>query len=393
MNRANEMPLPEPAALERSALLRAAIGAEMRAAGGSISFAHFMELALYAPQLGYYTAHARQLGAGGDFTTAPETSPLFARALARQVAGLFEAVPRRLTEFGAGSGALMSELLAALEVQGALPEAVDLVELSAPLAALQRETLERRVPHLLARCHWPVALPERLEGVVIGNEVLDAMPVELVVRGADRWLRRQVTQQAATGEFSWRDGTVDVVLARLIDAAIPASDERPVGYLTEVSGHVEAFIASVAQRLSDGVAIFLDYGFPRAEYYHPERSRGTLMAHYRHRAHADLLAWPGLQDLTCHVDFSAVARAASAQGCSVLGYTSQARFLINCGIVSLLEADSADAARWLPEVNALQRLVSEAEMGELFKAIAFGRGAGAELEPIGFAGGDRRARL
>lgn len=390
MNHPAGLETPPPDALLRSAALVETIRHEARQAGGWLPFSRYMELALYAPGLGYYASNARQFGSGGDFTTAPEISPLFARALARQVAQILAHGAPVITEFGPGSGALAAQLLGALEEAGQLPERYGLVELSASLRSLQRQTLAARVPHLLARCSWFDTLPERLCGVVLGNEVLDALPADLIVRHATGWVERGVAPDA-TGTLRWQERPPGSDLAAAIATSLPSQRAWPSGYTSEISRHTQGFVATVADHLDTGVALFIDYGFPAEEYYHVERAAGTLMAHYRHRAHSAPLLWPGLQDVTTHVDFSAVARCARGAGCELLGYTSQARFLLNCGILELMAGSPDDVERWLPESNALHRLLSEAEMGELFKVIAFGRNVESDL--VGFAAGDRSARL
>lgn len=382
---------PSSEALQRSGRLLDVIHDELRRASGWLSFSRFMELALYDPAFGYYTSGSTQLGASGDFTTAPETSALFGRAIARQVAQILAHGAPCITEFGPGSGALAAELLLSLERLGQLPQSYALVDVSGALRERQRLTLDQRVPHLVSRCTWYERWPERLEGVVLGNEVLDALPADLIAWHDGTWNQRGIVAAPNPARIAFQDRPVTGDLAASIAATLPPEVPWPEGYVTEISRHGQALVATLAARLHAGVVLLIDYGFPAHEFYHRQRASGTLMAHYRHRAHAEVLLWPGLQDLTTHVDFSAVARAARDAGCRVLGYTSQARFLLNCGILELIETPADDAARWLPEANALGRLLSEAEMGELFKVIAWGRGT--DLSLIGFASGDRSARL
>lgn len=396
--------LPPPAldALAASAALVERIAGEIRKADGWITFARYMEMALYEPRLGYYSGGAAKLGPAGDFTTAPEMSPLFGRALARPVAHILQASAPHVLEFGAGSGRLAVDLLSALDALGAAPERYVILELSGELRARQQATLETLAPQWLDRVQWLERMPEAWSGAMLGNEVLDAMPVHLIVKDENGWLERGVVLDARTG-FSFGDRPVDASLLESIARAIPDSAALPSGYVTEISLAVPAFIATVADTLhkgTGGAALFIDYGFPEREYYHPQRATGTLMAHYRHHAHADPFRWPGLQDLTAHVDFSAVASAALLHGCDLLGYTSQAAFLLDCGILELVEGSPDDATIWLPQTNALQKLISEAEMGELFKAIAFGKGRADGLPGSpGLPGfkpggrGDRRAAL
>ena len=387
----NELPQPSPEALAHCERLCAHIRAAITTAGGWIPFSRYMELALYAPGLGYYSAGARKLGAEGDFTTAPEMSPLFGQVLAQQVRDLFveEGLPRAILEVGAGSGSLAASLLEELDRLDATPDDYFILELSADLRQRERDTLAARVPALLPRVTWLNQLPPSFSGVIIGNEVLDAMPVELFRRdnGKDVVQQGGVCWSAEANAFAiaWQAATDELSdsVNALEAPALPAP-----GYQSEVGLAASAFITSIASILERGAAIFFDYGFPRAEFYHPQRSEGTLMCHYRHRAHGDPLFLPGLQDITAHVDFSAIAAAGHAAGLEVLGYTSQSHFLINCGITELLSRiDPDDLRAYLPLAGAAQHLLSPAEMGELFKVIALGRGIRKPL--AGYARGDR----
>ncbi len=396
MERTDSLAAPDPARLQASAELQQSIHAEIDASGGWISFARYMELALYAPGLGYYAAAPGVLGAWGgssDFVTAPELGPLFAATLARQLAqvGRAEALPL-LVEFGAGSGRLACDLLTALAALDWLPQTYAIVEVSAAMRARQQQAVATLAPELARRVQWWDALPERFDALVVGNEVLDAMPVQLLVRDAHGWHERGVAR-SPDGALAWADGAA-VVAPRSTMAQLP------VGSVTETHGAAQAFIATLAERLGRGLALFVDYGFPAAEYDHPQRSGGTLRCHRAHRAHDDPLWQPGLSDITAHVDFSGVAHAARAGGLQLLGYTSQARFLLNCGLLDVLR----DALLRLPGgvaapsdragvqlAASVQKLVNENEMGELFKVIALGRGIAAPL--AGFASGDRSAAL
>ncbi len=394
------LPVPGPDALAQSETLAASLRAEIAAAGGWIPFSRFMERALYAPGLGYYSGGARKFGLrgedGSDFVTAPELSPLFARTLARPVAQALEASgTQRVMEFGAGTGKLAAGLVAALDALGAAPERYEIVELSGELRERQQATLAAALPAALAaRVHWLDALPAGFDGVVVGNEVLDAMPVRLVVRGEAGWLERGVAvAEVETGKhaFVFADRAIRDPAALASLAELDALD-LPPGYLTETHEAARAFTGTVCTMLGRGAAFFLDYGFPLREYCHPQRAEGTLMCHYRHRAHGDPFVWPGLQDITAHVEFSGIHAAGVAAGAELLGYTSQGRFLLNAGITEVLsELDPADVARFLPAANAVQKLISESEMGELFKVIAFGRGIDGGLDA--FARGERSHAL
>ncbi len=372
--------LPEPDADARAAstALCALIARELGSSGNWISFARYMALALHAPGLGYYASGSAKFGAAGDFVTAPELGDLFARTLARQVAGLL-APGDAVLEFGAGSGALASALRDALAALGAAPEYL-ILEPSAELSARQRQRLGKGP-------RWIDALPERFRGVVIANEVLDAMPVHALAWTPQGILERGVCINA--GQLAWceRPATGEVLAAA---QTLPvASAER---YESEINLAARAWIRTLAERLERGVVLVVDYGFPAREYYHPQRSMGTLMCHYRHRAHGDPFFLPGLQDITTHVDFSALAQAAADGGLDVLGYANQARFLVNCGITDLLtEVDATDVGRYAPLAAQAQMLLSPAEMGELFKVIALGRGIGEPL--LGFTSGDRTHTL
>ena len=375
-------PPPDPEALAVSAQLRARIDDEIRAAGGWIGFDRFMDLALHAPGLGYYSAGSRKFGRGGDFVTAPELSPLFGRTLARQLADLLNDGAPDIVELGAGRGTLAATLLTELQKLGCLPERYRILEVSADLRDRQQQWLHQHAPGLAARVHWLDSLPERLAGVVIGNEVLDAMPVHRMRREQGRWLELGVAIES--GRLAWSGRPAAPALAAAMPAALPDD------YETELNAAAPALLGELGRRLERGTILLFDYGFPGHEYFHPQRDRGTLMCHYRHTAHGDPFRWPGLQDITAHVDFSALARA--DHGLDLLGYTSQAQFLINCGITEVLaEVPAADAARYAPLAAAAQQLLSPAEMGELFKVIALGRGISAPLR--GFMRGDRSQRL
>jgi SAM-dependent MidA family methyltransferase len=360
-----------------SAALVARIGAAIDAAGGWLPFSRFMAMALYAPGLGYYASGRRIVGrmpeGGSDFVTAPELSPLFARALARQVGEALEASGSdEICEFGAGSGALAAELL---RVLGPRVGRYRIVELSAPLRERQREATRAHG----STVEWLGAWPDAICGVVIGNEVLDAMPVDLLHFDGARWLERGVARAGAESAdaFSWRD--------RGGNRRPPYDPGFAAGATTELHAEAEAFIASLAERLRRGMALFIDYGFPEAEYYHAQRADGTLMCHRAHRADTNPLVEVGAKDITAHVDFTGIALAGQNAGLDVLGYASQARFLLNCGIGELLESAS------LRERADAQKLLAEHEMGELFKVIAFAKDL--KLTPIGFRSGDRRHRL
>ena len=353
-------------------------------AGGWLPFDRFMALALYEPGLGYYANASPKFGhmpdgvdgQGSDFVTAPELTPLFGQTLAAQVAQALSATGTdEVWEFGAGSGALALQVLDALTARGQTPRRYTIVDLSGSLRERQRATLAAHADVL----HWADALPERLAGVVLGNEVLDAMPVQVLARVNGDWLERGVACNAA-GELVWAD--------RPTALRPPVDIAGGHDYVTEIHPQAEAFIKTLADRLQRGAAFFLDYGFPEAEYYHPQRQMGTLIGHRGHRTDHQLLADVGLKDITAHVNFTGVALAAQDAGMQVLGYTSQGRFLFNCGLLDLAQqAGVRDNAM-------MQKLVNEHEMGELFKVLALAPAASAAgWEPLGFAHGDRTHRL
>ncbi len=376
------LPLPPTAALELSVRLQTLIRSEIEASGGWISFARYMELALYAPGLGYYSAGSHKLGAAGDFITAPELSPLFGRTLARQLAELLAQDIPDIIELGAGSGALAAVLLAELATLDHLPQRYLILEVSADLRQRQQAHLAATVPQLADRVSWLDRLPDQMQAIVIGNEVLDALPVHRV--RVDQGVE-EIGVIANDDHFAWTCRPAPDTLQHAVSA-----QELPDDYETEISLAVPALISSLAQGLTRGALLFIDYGFPAHEFFHPQRNRGTVMCHYRHQSHADPFLWPGLQDITAHVDFSAVAQA--GVGLELLGYTGQAQFLINCGITELLaEIPAADTARYAPLAAQVQQLLSPAEMGELFKVIALGRGISGPLS--GFHRGDRSHTL
>ncbi|SOD40519.1 class I SAM-dependent methyltransferase [Nitrosovibrio sp. Nv4] len=390
------LPLPNEPALEHSRAVRELIQTEVAAAGGWISFEHYMRLALYAPGLGYYSGGAAKFGQAGDFVTAPEISPLFGRAVARQAAQIIELVDgdSDILEFGAGTGKLALDLLLELEKLGSLPRRYFILEVSGELQQRQRQIFESFAPHLASRVAWLEHLPAEFNGLILANEVLDAMPVHLVVwRGADLFERGVISDG---GEFRWSDQPLKA--GQLFEAACRLNPQIDPGrdniseYLSEINLASRHFMLSLADILQRGAIILIDYGFGRDEYYHPQRKMGTLMCHYRHHAHDNPFYLPGLQDITSHVDFSAVASAASDGGLELLGYTSQAYFLINCGITEILaQTPAEDAKNYLPLANQVQKLLSPAEMGELFKVIAFGRNVRHAL--TGFVSGDKSRML
>ncbi len=387
-----QLPEPDADARQHSLNLVSRIRDEINDSGGQLPFDRYMELALYAPGLGYYSAGARKFGEAGDFVTSPEISPLFARCLARQCREVLqETGGDTILEVGAGSGILAADLLLELERLDSLPAHYLILDLSPELQQRQRQTLDRHAPHLLERVSWLTALPASgFRGMVIANELLDAMPVHRFRLLHGNLLEQFVRCDEERFELIWEEPqTVDFSrhLAPALNQIGQVDD-----YESEINLRAAPWLASLAGCLERGAAVLIDYGHSRAEYYHPSRSRGTLMCHYRHRAHDDPLVYPGLQDITAHVDFTAIAEAAVAAGFQVAGYTTQAFFLMSCGLDQLVaESDAEDAAAHLALVQGVKRLTLPTEMGERFKVLGLTRGMDRPL--CGFAMRDMRERL
>ncbi|MDE2440540.1 MAG: SAM-dependent methyltransferase [Betaproteobacteria bacterium] len=385
----SNLPVPPPEALTHSLRLQEAIAQDVMAAGGWMSFARFMEQVLYRPGLGYYTAGARKFGAAGDFVTAPEMTALFGQALSRQVAQVMAASAPVVLEVGAGSGRLATDLLLALEAMGCLPERYFILDLSADLRERQQQTIAAAVPHLLGRVSWLDHLPDAFSGVVVANELLDAMPAHIVAWRAEGIVERGVELDDAGG-FTWNERPATGALL-LAAQEIGRQCQLPPGFESEISLAVRAWSAEWGRILGKGALLLIDYGFPRREFYHQQRGRGTLMCHYRHHAHPDPFYLPGLQDVTVHVDFTAVIAAAHGAGLDLLGYTSQGQFLLNCGILDLLASIPNGTPEYIRATGAVNTLLMPHEMGELFKVIAIGRGIDDPL--CGFTSGDQGWRL
>ncbi|HET7307202.1 MAG TPA: SAM-dependent methyltransferase [Gammaproteobacteria bacterium] len=390
---ASDLPLPAADARAHSDRLRAHILDAIDAAGGAIPFERYMELALYAPGLGYYSAGTQKFGEAGDFITAPEVSPLFSRVVARQCAEILAASDgETILELGAGSGALAAAALAELAQDHALPAHYWILETSADLRARQRARLEQALPaETFARVEWLDSLPAPFRGVIFGNEVLDALPVARFMATAEGLREQGVTR--AGDALVWCDLPPREALR---DAVAIIERERgeafPPGYVSEIDLNLPAFIRGLADCVERGGLLFIDYGLPRAAFYLAERAAGTLMCHYRHRAHPDPFVYPGLQDITAHVDFTAVAEAGVNAGLDLDGYTTQAFFLLGGGLESMLAgSDPADTRTHLELTREVQTLTSPADMGERFKAILLGRGLG--TQPSGFALRDLSFRL
>jgi len=380
------LPVPSSEAMLHSKQLVESIRRDIDAHDGWISFARYMGLALYTPGLGYYSAGAHKLGEAGDFITSPELSPLFGRTLARQVAEIMTLSSPHILELGAGSGKLATDMLAELEQLDSLPDSYTILEVSADLRARQQTLIQERMPHLLNRIHWLDTLPNEFNGATIANEVLDALPVHLVHWRDSALAERGVAMSGSN--FVWQERPISETALLEVAQKIHMPDD----YVSEICLATCGLINSIAQRLGQGAMLFIDYGFGVREFYHPQRNNGTLMCHYRHYAHDDPFYLPGLQDITSHVNFTDLAECGIDAGLELLGYTSQAFFLINCGISTLMEEISPENLyEYLPLSAQFQKLTSPAEMGELFKVIAFGKNMTAPL--CGFLRGDMTRTL
>ena len=389
-----ELPDLTPDEAAHSAALMEHIRAVIEAEGGWIGFDRFMQLALYEPGLGYYSAGARKFGAEGDFITAPEVAPVFSRCLALQCAEVIRELgpESRLLELGAGSGVMAAELLAELERQDALPAEYWILDLSADLRERQRETIAQSVPHLLARVQWLDSLPdEPFTGMILANEVLDALTFErFAIRNGD------VNALGVSSEFGQLQLGEVRAASRLVAAVRKIEEDTgaalPDGYESEVCTGLARWFESIAYSLERGVILFIDYGLPRREYYSVERTRGTLLCHFRHRFHEDALTRVGLQDITAWVDFTAVAEAAQGAGCEVAGYTTQAHFLIGCGLGDFVaNVEGLELVQRLNLSRQAMVLTLPGEMGERFKVIALSKNYDSPLR--GFVTRDLRHSL
>ncbi|MEN8206718.1 MAG: SAM-dependent methyltransferase [Pseudomonadota bacterium] len=386
-----DLPAPSQQALELSVGLSSVIRREINSAGGSIPFSRYMELCLYTPGLGYYSAGQRKFGSGGDFVTAPEISPLFGRCLANACREVLESQQGGdILEFGAGSGRLAIDVLGELERMACLPGRYLILERSAELRQRQQQVIEDELPQLLDRVSWIDALPTAgFRGVMLANEVLDAMAVERFQWDGKAAGLFHVSCDGDTFQWCIQQDQDEATAA--VESLVSRCQLQP-GYISEANIMLPAWLQSVAAVLEQGVMLLLDYGYPRHEYYHPQRSSGTLMCHYRQRAHDDPFLWPGLQDITAHVDFTAVAEAALAADLEVTGYTTQAWFLLDCGLDNLLQqAGPTDSTCYIELAQQAKTLILPGEMGERFKCIGLAR----ELTTVvpGFRMQDYRNRL
>jgi SAM-dependent MidA family methyltransferase len=391
MQATTDLPVPTPAERQSSDALVSAIRAEIAANGGVIPFSRYMEMCLYTPGLGYYSAGSRKFGAGGDFITAPEVSPLFGRCIAHSCAAVLATNGGSVLEFGAGSGRLAADLLGELDALDCLPERYLILERSAELRQRQQEILARESPQLAGRVAWLEALPEAgFRGVVLANEVIDAMACERWC-----WNGEQVEQYFVMQDgqgFAWQvRPCTGSALAAVIERYVAQFGLAP-GYVSEFNPCIAPWLRAIGERFASGMMLLIDYGYPRREYLHPQRAQGTLQCHYRQRVHDDVFLYPGLQDITAHVDFTTVAEAATEVGLHVAGYTTQAHFLLDCGLDKLLQsAGPSEQVDYLQQAQQAKTLVLPGEMGERFQCIGLTRGL--DMEIPGFRMQDMRGRL
>lgn len=365
MNVSNTLPIPDSNAKIISDKLLSQITSEIKSTG-EISFARYMELALYAPKWGYYRNAFKKFGKEGDFVTAPEMSPLFSYCLANQCAEILsELGGGDILEFGAGSGVMAADMLIFLKEKKQLPNHYYILEVSAFLKEQQRETIQKKIPECLDRVVWLESLPEKpIEGIVLANEVLDAMPVhQFIYKNGIKECGVKIENDLLTQCILKKENPL--LVSAIEKYAIHFSEN----YISEINLYLPGWIKSISEILSKGAVLIIDYGFPRHEYYHPDRTQGTIMCHYRHRAHTNPLAYPGLQDITAHVDFTAVAEAAVENDFSVAGFSNQAAFLMNCDLLSLMDNSMDEKNRFLQNQQIL-KLTLPSEMGELFKVMA-----------------------
>jgi len=388
-NLPGQIQLSDPDAIAHSDRLQTLICEQIQKQG-PMPFHQYMAQALYAPGLGYYTAGSQKFGNAGDFVTAPEISFLFSQTLANQCAQVFSVQTGDILEFGAGSGVMAAHILKHLMSLGKLPGRYLILDLSPDLQQRQRQTIEAIVPEFIDRVEWLQALPENFSGVILANEVLDAMPVS-VFRKRSGCVEEQFVNVNDDGmQLIWQQAS-----AALLEAVAQLEQrygEFADGYMSEINLNLQGWLSSIGEMLHTGVVILIDYGYNGFEYYHPERYMGTLICHYQHRAHDDPMILPGLQDITANVDFSAVANAARQSGLALAGYTPQANFLLSCGIEQLI-ADyiDTDEKKFLQLSQAMKVLMLPSEMGERFKVLALSKNFNQAL--IGFAMRDLSGRL
>jgi SAM-dependent MidA family methyltransferase len=382
----SHLPKPSVEHIQQSQLLVTQLRQRIQEKG-PLRFDEYMQEVLYAPHLGYYRSNLEKLGAQGDFVTAPLISPLFSASLSQQLIEILASLKQKnIIEFGAGNGLMATQILQTLEKQQQLPDHYYIVELSAELAARQRKTISENLPHLMTKVSWLSSLENiAMEGVIVANEVLDAMPVHRFIIEENGVAEFYVDWQNDRFVFQLQPASLEIK-NYLTQIALPFS----LHYQSEVNLWLPRWIKSLDHLLTKGAIILIDYGFSRKEFYHPDRDQGTLMCHYQHYAHDDPLILPGLQDITAHVDFTQVAETAAKLGLNVAGFTTQANFLLNCGISEIATAELHGPSAW-EYGQQLKKLLFPSEMGEIFKVIALTKGL--EMSLLGFRQLDRRDYL
>lgn len=383
-----DLPAPGEIAQQHSEKLIVLIKDEIDKNKGAISFQRYMELVLYAPGLGYYAAGSNKLGEDGDFITAPEISPLFSQSLANAILPALELKldhEQIILEVGAGRGRMAADILIYLQQQNKLPKEYWILELSADLRERQRNTIKDVVPELIDRVKWLDSLPENFSGVVLANELLDAMPVQLFQKNDNDINEVHVVWRDDKFAFLLQSSFDERLMTRVKDIEDELGFEFNSGYVSEINFSAEDWIKSIAESLQQGIIVLIDYGFPRHEYYHEQRVQGTMMCHYRHRTHPDVFVYPGLQDITAHVDFTAMADAALEANLKVMGYTNQVSFLMGAGIMELAEINENDSlAEQMVTTSQIKKLTLPHEMGELFKVIGFSKNTDVSLPAFQF---------
>ena len=379
-----DLPVPGDLAQQNSEKLIVLIKDEIDKNKGAISFQRYMELVLYAPGLGYYAAGSNKLGEEGDFITAPEISPLFSQSLAKAILPSLNQ-DQIILEVGAGRGRMAADILIYLKQQNKLPKEYWILELSADLRERQRNTIKDLVPELIDRVKWLDSLPENFSGVVLANELLDAMPVQLFQKNDNDINEVHVVWRDDKFAFLLQSSFDERLMTRVKDIEDELGFEFNSGYVSEINFSAEDWIKSIAESLQQGIIVLIDYGFPRHEYYHEQRVQGTMMCHYRHRTHPDVFVYPGLQDITAHVDFTAMADAALEANLKVMGYTNQVSFLMGAGIMELAAINENDSlAEQMVTTSQIKKLTLPHEMGELFKVIGFSKNTDVSLPAFEF---------
>lgn len=382
-----DLPVPGDLAQQHSENLIAFIKSEIDKNQGAISFQRYMELVLYAPGLGYYAAGSAKLGEEGDFVTAPEISALFSQSLANSILPVLEQ-NQIILEVGAGRGRMAADILAHLKQQDKLPQEYWILELSADLRQRQKQTIKETVPELIDKVKWLDELPDKFSGVVLANELLDAMPIQLFQKNENEVNEVNVIWKDEKFTFLLKPTDNEQLSQRIKNIESELGTDFEPGYASEINFTAENWIKSIAERLQQGVIILIDYGFPQHEYYHAQRKQGTLMCHYRHRVHADPFVYPGLQDITAHVDFTAMADAALEANLKVIGYTNQVSYLMGAGLMELAalnqDGENNKLEQQMDVTSQIKKLTLPHEMGELFKVIGFSKGVDAVLPAFSF---------